>query len=72
MDLRLHARQFVIARRALRFDETWTARDLPGGLVLSHQRDLAVEVINPDPAAPEILLGHRFCLDAATGRGAGR
>ena len=72
MDLRLHARQFVIARRALAVDETWTARDLPGGLVLSHQRDLAVEVIDPDPAAPEILLGHRYLLDPATGRGAGR
>ncbi len=72
MDIRLHARQFVIARQPVAVDGTWTAQALPDGWILSHQAGLAVEVLNPDPAAPEILLGHRYCLDPATGRGAGR
>ena len=71
MDLRLHRRQFVVARAPVAVDETWRSRDLPGGWVLSHQQDLELAAAG-DPDRPDIVLGNRYCADGPDDRGAGR
>jgi hypothetical protein len=70
MRFQLHRRQFVIARRPVTVDPTWTRTDLAGGWILSYQRDLEVAVDRRDPARPEVVIGTRLCADS-TGRGAG-
>lgn len=72
MELLLHRRQFVIARRPVAVDPSWTAVPLAEGWILSHQADLPVEIDRRVPEAPEVLIGVRLAADPATGRGAGR
>jgi hypothetical protein len=70
--MRLFSKQFVLARHAFTFDESWRQTSWRDGWVLSHQADLAVHQ-PPEPGSHgDVILGHRFCHDPATGRGAGR
>ncbi|WP_297975815.1 7-cyano-7-deazaguanine synthase [uncultured Amaricoccus sp.] len=72
MDLLLHRKQFVIARRPVAVDPSWISVPLAEGWILSYQQDLPVEVDRRVPDAPEVLIGARLCADPATGCGAGR
>ena len=66
----LFERQFLISRAPFGEAGEWRHIALPTGWVLSAHKDLPVEIEAGRPH--KLVLGHRFCADPVTGRGAGR
>ena len=66
----LFDRQFLISRAPFGEAGEWRHIALPAGWVLSAHKDLPVEIEAGRPH--KLVLGHRFCADPVTGRGAGR
>jgi hypothetical protein len=56
-DLKLHARQFVLAHRAHMIGSDWQVRDIGHGWLLSHAPDLALEQSGTD-----LVIGHNVRL----------
>ena len=63
-------RQFLISRAPFGAAGEWRHIALPAGWVLSAHKDLPIEIEAGRPH--KLVLGHRFCADPVTGRGAGR